>query len=448
MGNKQIRGQIRIPKSELARGASVAFLLQLSNLGLTYIVQIFLARWMGTAEYGTYEYVVSWALLLAMLAELGLPNAVLRFIPEYKVKEDWGRLRGLLRGSWQLILGASLLLSLCGTAIVWWLGASQDWAYATPMLVGIWMVPLMALARLQLEMARGIQEIVLAYAPFRVIWHLLTLLGAFVLFQRNQELTSVPALAIAILALLTVVTLQLWLLRHRLKAAIRPVAATYTPRQWLWVALPLLLTQGFQIILGKTDILMIGAAMGAEAVGIYSAAAKTAIWVSLVLQSVNAVVAPTFSALYTQGDREGLQKLVSTVAHWIFWLSLIIALCLIIFARPILGIFGAEFVAARWGLTILVLGQLINVGVGSVGYLMIMTGHQNQSTYIFGFSALANVILNALLIPRFGTIGAAIATATTMALWNISLHFLVVKHLHVYPSIVANLGLAKLKNKG
>ena len=123
-------------------------------------------------------------------------------------------------------------------------------------------------------------------------------------------------------------------------------------------------------------------------------------------------------------------------------------MCLIIFARPILGIFGAEFVAARWGLTILVLGQLINVGVGSVGYLMIMTGHQNQSTYIFGFSALANVILNALLIPRFGTIGAAIATATTMALWNISLHFLVVKHLHVYPSIVANLGLAKLKNKG
>lgn len=427
--------------TNLARSAGVAFVLQLSSVGLVYIVQIFLARWMGTVEYGTYEYVVSWALLLAMLAELGLPTAVLRFVPEYKIKEDWGRLRGLLRGSWQIILGVSLLLSLCGTAIVLWLNAHQNWTYSTPMLVGVWMVPLVALARLQLEMARAIRQITLAYAPFQVIWPLLVILGAFVLFQRNQVLTSVPAIAVSILSLLTVVAIQLWLLRRRLKTEVHRVSPIYSPGEWLWVALPLLLTEGFLIVLRQTDILMIGAGVGPEAVATYSVATKTAVWVSLVLQSVNAVVAPAFSAFYTQGDREGLQRLVSSVAHWIFWPSLTIALCLIAFARPVLGVFGPEFVAARWELSILALGQLVNAGAGSVGYLMMMTGHQNQSTYIFGVSAFANVVLNALLIPILGTIGAAIATAITMALWNLWLHVLVVKYLGVYPSIVATLVL-------
>lgn len=423
----------------MRRGASVAFVLQVSSVGLKYIVQIFLAQWMGTVEYGTYEYVVSWTFFLAILAELGLPSAVLRFIPEYSVKEDWGRLRGVIRGSWQLTLVAGLLVSLCGTAIVLWLNANQKWAYSTPMIVGIWMMPLVALVHLQSQMARAVRQIPLAYTPFQVIWPLLVLSGAFVLFQRNQVLTSVPVIAVSILALLTIVAIQLWLLRRRLKTEVHRVSPIYTPREWLRVAFPLLLSDGFHVVLNQADILMIGAGVGPEAVGIYSAATKTAIWVSLVLQAVNAVVAPAFSALYTQGDREGLQKLVSTVAHWIFWPSLTITLCLIVFGRTILGIFGPQFVAAHWDMTILALGQLVNAGAGSVGFLMIMTGHQNQCAYVFGCSALTNLVLNAIAIPVLGTTGSAIATATTMALWNIWLHVLVVKNLGIYPSIFSTL---------
>ncbi|MBE9126165.1 MULTISPECIES: oligosaccharide flippase family protein [unclassified Coleofasciculus] len=430
----------------LARGAGVAFVLLVSSLGLKYLAQVVLAQWMGTVEYGIYEYVISWILLLAILAELGLPTAVVRFIPEYSVQEDWGRLRGLIRGSWQLILLAGFLLALGGVASILGLSTIRQWAYSTPMLVGIWMVPLVALAHLQSEMARAAGQITLAYAPFQVIWHLLVMLGAFVLFQQNQTLTSVPAITLSILGLLVVVLVQLWLLRGRWNQQVYCTPPIYKPREWLAVAFPLLLTAGFHILLSQIDILMIGAWVGPKAVGIYSVAAKTSIWASVVLQAVNTVAAPAFSALYVQGDRQSLQRLVSTVAHWIFWPSLMIALCLIGFAESILGIFGSEFVAARGEMTILVLGQLVNVGAGSVGYLMSMTGHQNQSAYIFGYSALLNVVLNAIAIPMLGTIGAAIATATTMAMWNIWLHILVVKYLGIAPSIVSTLA-AKISSR-
>jgi len=54
---------------------------------------------------------------------------------------------------------------------------------------------------------------------------------------------------------------------------------------------------------------------------------------------------------------------------------------------------------------------------------------------------LLNLILNAILIPTIGIMGGAIATALTMALWNVWLHQLVVKHLGVQPSIISTFGL-------
>ncbi len=153
------------------------------------------------------------------------------------------------------------------------------------------------------------------------------------------------------------------------------------------------------------------------------------------MQIVNMIAAPAFTILYTKKDLKGLQKLVSTVNLWIFLPSLVIALSLIIFAPVILTIFGPEFVSASWELKILVCGQIVNALCGSVGYLMIMTGHQNKSFIVFASSALLNIALNAILFTLLGPLGAAIATATTAVLWNIWLSILVVKYVGVNPFI-------------
>lgn len=419
----------------LARGAGTAFLVQVSGVGLTYIVQIFLARWLGTAEFGIYEYVVSCTLLLAIFAGLGLPTAVLRFISQYQVTQQWQQLTGLIQGTWRLTGVISFVLSL-GTTLLILTFQNSNWIYYTSLVIGVWMVPLIALAQLQAEMARGFNKIILAYAPFRVILPCLVLLGAFILWKINSDLTSEWVLSLSIFSLIIVVGTQWYLLQNQLKREYQLVTPDYQTLEWFRVAFPLLLQGVFSIVLNQTDILMIGTIVSPEAVGIYSAAAKTSVWVTFVLQAVNTVVAPVFTTLYTQNDRSGLQSLVATVAHWIFWPSLILSIAIIVFADSILGLFGSEFVAARLPMTILIFGQLVNVGSGSVGYLMVMTGHQNQSAIIFGCSAITNIILNALTIPTLGILGAALSTALTMAMWNILLHVLVVRHLNVYPSIL------------
>lgn len=416
--------------------AGNAFALLAISVVLGYICRVLLARWLGVAEYGTYEYILNAGIFLGQIAALGLPNAVLRFIPEYTVLEDWPRLRGLVWSSWLAVAISGLAIAGLVTLLAPILGASTSvppgvWVW------GGWCVPLLALSRHQLELAKALKKLPLAYLPSLLASPVMVAGGTWVyLLLGNPRPTHTLAIGIFIISLFLGLAWQWWQIQKHLPHQVWLQPPQILLHRWLGVALPMLLADGAFVILAQTDTLMIGAWLGEAAVGIYTAAAKTAAWVSFILMAFNAISAPMFSALYARGDLESLQKLVHTSAKWTFFPAATIALLLIIFAEPTLGIFGSEFVVARWEMTLLITGQLVNVGAGSVGYLMQMTGHQWTSAYIFGCSALLNLVLNALLIPILGTLGAAFSTALTMMLWNIWLRRQVIRQVGVTPSIV------------
>ena len=411
----------------------MALAVQILGVALGYGAQIMLARWMGAAEYGFYEYVVTWSLFLAFAAGLGLPGAVLRFLPQYVTQQDWSRLKGMVWASFWGTVGVSLAIALVTTVIVQRMGMG----WTAPVMLAVWLMPLQALQRIQLEMARGMRQIGLAYAPSLIGLPLLLMLGGGVWFHIQQRLLGEIAIALTMLALGLVLSVQFWLFLRGFRGKLQAVAAVYTLRPWLAVALPLLLIDGSFVVLRQTDTLMIGMMVGTSSVGIYAAALKTSAWVNFVLLAVNSIAAPMFAALYVEGDRANLQRLAATVARWMFPLALVVSVGLMVFADPILGLFGAEFGAAKPAMLWLIGGQLVNVGAGSVGYLLTMTGHQNQCAIAVGCSAVLNFGLNLVLIPQFGLLGAAIATAICMSVWNLWLHVLVVKHLGIRPSIWA-----------
>jgi O-antigen/teichoic acid export membrane protein len=197
----------------------------------------------------------------------------------------------------------------------------------------------------------------------------------------------------------------------------------------------MLLITGFLLLLGQTDLLMIGLMSDPEQVGLYKVATKTASFVLFPLFAVNAVTAPRFAEMYANGDNSPLQRLASTAAHWIFWSSLTVSATLITSSGFLLGLFGASFYRAEPALWILVAGQLANTGAGAVGPLLLMTGYQQESAKVYGACALLNIILNAIGIYFMGILGAAIATAVSTALWNGGLYWLVTTKLGVYPSV-------------
>jgi O-antigen/teichoic acid export membrane protein len=188
------------------------------------------------------------------------------------------------------------------------------------------------------------------------------------------------------------------------------------------------------LIAKQADILMLGAIRSTSEVGLYSAASKISDLIIFGLVVSNAVLAPMISGLYGKEQIGSLQSLITLAARATFIVTVVCFIGILLFGQWMLGLYGAAFRDAYYPLVILSFGQFINAASGPVGFLMTMTGRHFHAAIIVGISALANVGANAILIPLWGMGGAALATALTSALWNLSMVYYVVQVLGLHPT--------------
>jgi O-antigen/teichoic acid export membrane protein len=359
-----------------------------------------------------------------------MSSATIRFLPQFTVRKEWDRALGLLRGAWAIVLASSVAVAVAGTlaAVV---AARFGVAHTTAFMIGAWIVPPLAIISLQAEMARASRRIALGYAPPQVGKSLILIVLGFAVVRSTGSLASPAALAMNFTALSVLCAGQLVVLWRGLPLEMRAARPRYEPRQWFSVSLPMLLVAGYTMVLNQADVLLIGAWLGPEPVGMYQAAVKTAALVSLALSASNAAAGPVYASLHTKGDARELQKLISTSVTWAFLPSLAIFLVLVVFGEHILRLFGPGFARVRWQLAILAVGQVVNAASGPVTTLLSVSGHQRQCSRVFGWAALMNVAANAVAIPLAGITGAAIATASTVITLNVWLYVLVRRELGI-----------------
>jgi O-antigen/teichoic acid export membrane protein len=423
------------PAGRFARGVGIGFAMQASGAGLAFVLQLCLARWLGAAAYGTYAFVIAWSGILAIVAGLGFPTLVLRLLPEYAVHEDWPRVRGVLVTGLVLTAVVGTLIAIAGIGLVLAIGWHSKESIRDSV-IGCVLVPLLALMAVLREMVRSFRQIGLAYGPSLVLRPLLIILGAVTVLVFGGHLDSALALQITAAATALVIGFQAWRFRRALGPVLASARSVYERSIWMRRALPLLLVSGFIILIQQADIVAVGVILGDRAAGLYAAAAKTANLVALILVSVNAIGAPMIAALLAQNRHEELQRLASAIAAWAFWPSCLIGVVLAGSAPLVLSAFGPAFASADWQLRVLLIGQIVNAAAGSVGWLILLSGRQRVAVRVYGWTALAHLVLLAALTPAFGTIGTAAATTLTMSLWNVWLHAVVVRELDVRASII------------
>jgi len=109
-----------------------------------------------------------------------------------------------------------------------------------------------------------------------------------------------------------------------------------------------------------------------------------------------------------------------------------VTLVFVLFGERFLALaFGPGYAGGHTTLAILALGQLVNAGMGSVGVLLNMTGHERDTLRGVAIAAVANVVLGLVLIPLFGLEGAATATAVTLIIWNLLLRQAVWRRIQI-----------------
>jgi O-antigen/teichoic acid export membrane protein len=421
----------------IAKAASGSFVIKILGAGISFGMHVLLARWMGVEQYGIYIYALTWVGLLGLFARHGRNTALVKLIAQYRAQKEWGLARGAIKSSSLSVLFVSLALGGISYLLVPIFFDLRDQQLYTFWLA-LLLLPVVSLTQLRRSTIQAFKRVVQAQLPDVVVRPLLLIGVAGAAFLITGDKLSAPlVMAVNVAAAFCAFILGGYLLYRLIPHDMKVAVSKFKHREWTMLALPMLFIAGMNMILRQTDIVMIGPFMGSESVGVYGAVSRVTELVSFGLMSVNSIVAPMISEYYHTDRKAELQHMITLASWGIFAATLVLALGLIFFGEWVLALFGEGFDQGYVPLLILLIGQLINALAGSVGFLMIMTGHQTQQAKILAVSAIVNITLNAILIPKFGLLGAASATACATVLWNVSMLYYVVRHIGLNPTILA-----------
>jgi O-antigen/teichoic acid export membrane protein len=397
------------------RNAVTAFLVRIASAGILYLSQVILARWMGAYEYGIYVFVWTWVLVLAGVSQLGFPTAMIRLVPEYIERGEHGVLRGLLLGGRVLAFAAGTAVAGAAILLLWHLGDRITGHYVLPIYLAMACVPLCAVSDVQDGIGRGRGWMAIGLLPPYILRPLLLLGCMTAAHVWGLPATASTAAGSAVLATWIAALVQMLLIGRRFAGEIPSTPRTYHFRRWFKTALPLLVISVCEIALQNTDVLVLSAYMTPAEVGMYFAAAKTMSLVMFIHYAVGSAVANRFSALNVRGDREGLQAFVRDAVRWTFWPSLAGTVVILALGKPLLWLFNPQFTAAYPVMFVLAIGFLMRASMGPAEFILNMLGEQSLCAVVLGAAVAIDIALCFALVPAFGMLGAAVATATALS---------------------------------
>lgn len=259
------------------------------------------------------------------------------------------------------------------------------------------------------------------------------LAGLAALTASHTRLDARDGLALLALSTLSALGVQFFLVFCRLHDDIGSldIPPTYELRRWLQVALPLLLTAAFQMILAQMDVLAVSAFLPPRTVAVYGVAARLSRFISLTQFAVYLALGPSLVAAHTRGERDRVRLAVAAATRWTFWPACAATLLLLAGGRWLLTLYGPGFTSAYFPLCLLSLGFLVNAASGPAMVILNMTGYHSVVSRVSGLTATGGVCLTLLLTWRFGAVGAAAASAAAMAVWNVFLAVAAQRHLGV-----------------
>lgn len=372
------------------------------------VVQVLFARLMPFDAFASFVLIQVLATLLSLFAGLGLPFVGVRIIPAALAAGRPGKAEAFVRVAWRGTLGSATGLA---AVMVGLFAALPDLrpelgaaALAAPLVHAFAATSLAAtillamgwalLGELLSNLLRPVVCAVLVAghgSPLGLTEALIALVGSAIL---GAAVTAAAAHR----------------LRHRAPSDRREPGEF---KEWLNSGLALLLVLGASALMERADILMLGALRDRESAALYSVASRIALLLNLAAQSANAVVMPrAAAALGAAADGTAIAGAARSGTGLHLGLAVLCAAPLVVGGHWILGVFGPSFIQAYPALLVLLVGQLASAAAGLTAGSWLFAAGKNRTLSLVQTGSLAlNILLNLILIPPFGMLGAACATA-------------------------------------
>ncbi|MBS3821644.1 MAG: oligosaccharide flippase family protein [Planctomycetes bacterium] len=426
----------RHERNVFARGATGTLAIQVVRVAAVFGLNVLLARLLGKIAFGRFSYATSIVTILSVLACLGMDGVLLRFVAAYRATADWAKLRGVIRWGVWVAVAAAAGVGLIGSGVVVLLGDRIAPDLRAALLVALSaLLPAVALITVLQASLRSLGRPALASLPRFIIRPglLAAAVVAWVIIH-PVEIDAAVALGLDAGAMLLAAALLYLSLRGRLDPSVRQSRPLYAIGEWTGVGLMLMITAALHTINSQTDLLMLGVLRGMGDAGAYKAAVQISLLVMLGNVAANAIAASMIASAHASEDSVAMRRAASRAALAATAFAVPVAAGLGVAGGWLLGVFGEGFAVAWAALGVLLAGYVLNTIAGPAGLLLTMTGRQKQAAVAVGIGVLANIILNAALIPAMGLLGAATATAVSMTIGQVCMVVAVRRRMGLWPT--------------
>lgn len=418
--------------NSMGKGGIIAFLGKLlEDLGL-FLIELFLAQTLGAAKFGLFSLGRNITTWLRQLSKIGFTNGMVKFIPVYKNREDMEKLKGtILCGLFiptaLATIFAFILFIFSGEVSSFF---SKTIEFGELLRIIAISMPFSTLTVITIFMLIGFKKI--RESVSIQLSQIISMLGFSILFIVLGYGLYGFALAF-VFSWLVSSMVGLHVLNKKFPL-VSNIKSEFRIKKLFRFSMPLYMAGFTWIIIRRTDILMLGYFSTPIEVGIYTVVVAVSALVAFPQQAISKIFSPIVSELYEKNDIKGLKYIYKKAARWTYIVGIMVLILIIFFSREILGtLFGPEYILGWLVLSVLAFFEFINISVGPSGPTLQMTYNQDAVFVINTTSAILNVLLNLLLIPSLGILGAGIATGSALAFNNLTQFLLLFKKYGITP---------------
>ncbi|MEA3249396.1 MAG: oligosaccharide flippase family protein [Patescibacteria group bacterium] len=391
---------------KVVRNTSYLVMAFVGQKVLTFVYFTVIARTVGVEGAGRYFLAVSFTTMFSIFVDLGLANVLVREIAKFPDKA-----KSLLAN----VLGIKLMLAVLTVAAALVTARLLDYHPQTTLMISI-ACAVMVLDSMHLVLyaaMRGFQN--LKYEAVGVVTGQIVIItvGSTFLYLKMP----LHFLVVALLCGSTWnVIWAVWSLKRRF--GVLPSFRIDRPMaRFLWgVTIPFAFAGIFSRVYSYIDSIMISKLISEAAVGLYGVAYKIAFAFQFMPMAFAAALYPAMSEQYVT-DRKKLGALLTVSMNYLMLIAVPIAFGVATLAEEfILMLYGPEFLGSVMPLQILMFSLIFAFLYWPGGSLLNATDRQALNTAVMGTTMVLNIVLNAILIPRLGIVGAAFAALAGNAL--------------------------------
>lgn len=408
-------GALHADLPRLVEGGFISLSGSLIGRLIQFVAIVVISRALGPHDFGLFAQGLALLTLLATLGHLGLGEGSIKFLKIAGDNES-GAVRGVLL---QAVGLSAVVGGILSAGLFFGAGMLSEKLFDDPGLAGVLRGFAISLAMtptfMVLAHSTRATERVQHYTYLDQLIRPVSLLLLFSAFHVLGWGLSGAVAAWNLAVLVGLVAASLVVLRLFREALKRHHRVRFPGLQLLSISIPALVTSFMGVIIFTSDVLVLGIYRGSSEVGHYRAAVQVALLFPIVLHAMNAIFAPMIVRHYKDGKLDVLDELFKIGTKWGLYLVIPGFVVILLGSEAILsGLFGSEYAGAALPLIILAASQVVNVGTGSVGTILLMADRQRALVITATCFGALNVILNFALVPHFGIMGAAVGSATAI----------------------------------